>query len=115
MKSKIENTNVRSWLDALARDKPAGASPLMRRVRLLVSKPKRQRVSVNLYKLDMHVKQGETAVVPGKVLSGGEVSHAFDVAAMEFSDAARKKLLDKGCKIIDVSDLNERKNLRLIV
>ena len=116
MKKIIENTNISEWMEILEKEdfRKSGYS-LWKRVRTFASKPKRQRVSVNLYKLDKVVKNGEIAVVPGKVLSIGNITHPFELSAIELSDKAKEKLLEGGCKIVNIDTLAGKKNIRLII
>ena len=69
-----------------------------------LSKSSRSRRIVNLYKLDKNTKEGETIVVPGKVLGVGELNHKITVAAWSFSGNALEKINKVG-KAIPISDL----------
>ncbi len=69
-----------------------------------LSKPTRQRREVNLYKLNKYVKDNETAVVPGKVLSIGDLNKKIVVAAYQFSSSAREKINKTG-KAISINQL----------
>lgn len=68
--------------------------PLWRRVALELSKPSRQRVVVNLYKINKYTQAGQIALVPGKVLGIGKLDHAVTIAALSFSKSAVKKILE---------------------
>ncbi len=70
-----------------------------------LKKPTRQRRVVNVYKIDKFAKEGETIIVPGKVLSVGELSKKVDVAALQFSEGAKQKILDAQGKILTISEL----------
>ena len=74
------------------------------RVAYDLSKPTRQRREVNLYKLNKYVKDSETAVVPGKVLSSGDFNKKIVVAAYQFSSSAREKINKTG-KAISIKEL----------
>jgi large subunit ribosomal protein L18e len=45
-----------------------------------------------VYKLNQHSKDGETIIVPGKVLGVGELDHKVNVAALSFSTEAEEKI-----------------------
>jgi len=80
--------------------KKAGKSvPLWKRIADELESPTRQMVSVNVGKLDSVVRDGETALVPGKVLSVGTMSKKITVAAFSFSEAARAKIAAHGTAI----------------
>lgn len=58
----------------------------------ILSGPRRSRVNVNLEKINEEAEDGEKILVPGKVLSQGEVSKKIKIIAMNFSENAREKL-----------------------
>jgi len=68
-----------------------------------VSKPRRNRPQVNLSRIN-RIAKDETIVVPGKVLGSGTFDKKVTVAALEFSDSARKKINATG-KAITLSEL----------
>lgn len=57
-----------------------------------LNKSTRQRRNVNIYRINKNTKEGETALVPGKVLSEGELTKKTTVAAFRFSDSAKNKI-----------------------
>ncbi len=57
-----------------------------------LSKSTRKRREVNLYRIDKYTKEDEIAVVPGKVLSEGNLTKKITIAAFKFSDTARFKI-----------------------
>lgn len=64
----------------------------------------RSRRSVNLYKIEKSLRDGETAIIPGKVLSIGELNKKVTVAAYQFSKEAKEKINKVG-RAISISDL----------
>ena len=70
-----------------------------------LKKSSRQRRVVNIYKINRYAKEGETIVVPGKVLSVGDITKKVDVAAMNFSTEARKKIEDAKGKAMSIKEL----------
>ena len=87
-KASIEN-NVRIW----------------RAVAEKLEKPRRQKVAVNLSKINRYVKNGEIALVPGKVLSCGNIRAGITIAALKFSKKALEKIEKAGAKAISIKDL----------
>jgi large subunit ribosomal protein L18e len=51
-----------------------------------------KRSVVNLSKLSFVAKEGETVIVPGKVLGGGQLDHKVNVAAYTFSKKAKEQI-----------------------
>ena len=80
-------------------------------------RPTRTRREVNLSRIEEHTKTGETALVPGKVLSAGELTKKITVAAFKFSGTAREKINKVG-KAITIQELMKEnpkaKNVRII-
>ena len=57
-----------------------------------LDKSTRRMREVNVESIDRVTKDGETIIVPGKVLGEGEIKHKVNVAAYQFSEGAKKKL-----------------------
>lgn len=57
-----------------------------------IAGPTRAHAAINLDHLDKKTKEGDTIVVPGKVLGTGEVTKRFRVCALSFSKVALEKL-----------------------
>src|SRR3989339_2205041 len=70
-----------------------------------LNKPSRQRRIVNLYKIEQYAQDGETILVPGKVLSVGEINKKVEVAALNFSAEAKEKILAAKGKALSISEL----------
>ncbi len=65
----------------------------------------RNKVVVNLSRLNRSVREGEVVAVPGKVLGAGKVGHAMTVAAFEFSATARRRIEEGGGKPMTIMEL----------
>lgn len=89
-------------------DGKALQSNFWRRIIKDLKKSSRQRRIVNLYKIDKFARNGETIVVPGKVLSVGEISKKIDIAAMFFSSGAIKKINAANGKALSIKELLEK-------
>lgn len=72
-----------------------------------LSKPTRRQCEVNLSKINRLTKDGETIVVPGKVLGSGEIDHKVTVAAYKFSQTAIEKIEKLG-ETLSINELMER-------
>jgi len=59
----------------------------------ILSGPRRIQIAVNLNEIEKATKEGDSIVVPGKILSQGEVSKKIAVIAFNFSEKAKEKLL----------------------
>ena len=82
-----------------------------------LSRPTRIRRSVNLYKIDKFTNEGEIALIPGKVLSVGDLTKKLTVAAYQFSGKAEEKInkIGKAVKLQDLMKSNpDGKKVRII-
>jgi len=70
-----------------------------------LSRSRRSHITVNVSRLNRYTKEGETMVVPGKVLGAGKIDHPINVAAFAFSDQARSKILRAKGKCLSILDL----------
>jgi len=90
---------------------------LWKRIAKDLSKSTRQRREVNIYKINKYCRDNEIAIVPGKVLSMGELDKKLTIAAWNFSSKAKEKINKKG-KAISIQELMktnpEGKKVRII-
>jgi large subunit ribosomal protein L18e len=59
----------------------------------LLSSPRANMINLNLDQIDTQVKDGETVLVSGKVLSQGELTKKIKIVAFAFSGKAKEKIL----------------------
>ncbi len=74
----------------------------------MVSSPRKKYLSINLKDLNKESKEGEKIVIPGKVLSEGELNKKVKIIALNFSEKAREKIIKAGGEAINM--LNEIKS-----
>ncbi|MDD3084072.1 MAG: 50S ribosomal protein L18e [Candidatus ainarchaeum sp.] len=82
-----------------------------------IEKPKRQNIVVNIEKLDKMAKRfkGKIFVVPGRVLSKGELEEKATIIAISASQKAVEKISKKG-KLIYLKDfVNEKVNTKELI
>ena len=70
-----------------------------------LSRVRKNRRQVNVYKIDKYTADGEVIVVPGKVLGEGHLTHPVDVAAFRFTEGALKKIKGAGGKAMSIMEL----------
>ena len=75
----------------------AKKNPEWQRVAGILSGPRRKRLDLNIKDLDTRAVEGKTLIVPGKILSLGEIHKKFKIAALSFSKKAHEKLLNAKC------------------
>ncbi len=105
MKTKSTNIHLRKLIADLNKQKV----PMWKAVAKELAKPIRIRREVNLSKINRYTKDKDTVVVPGKVLSGGELDHKVTIAAWQFSDAAFEKVKKSGSEAISIPELVKKK------
>lgn len=112
------NPILRSVVESFRR-KSAERSPIWEDVAEKLARPTRSRVEVNVSQIDRHAKDGETVLVPGVVLSAGEISKKVNIAAWKFSGSAEKKIKSAGGKTMTVEHLRKENpkgtNVRVMV
>jgi len=70
----------------------------------LLSRPRRRKIEINLEELDKQSKEGDVIVIPGKVLSQGDLRKKVKVVALSFSESAKEKLLNSKCEVSSILD-----------
>lgn len=60
---------------------------------------------VNLDRIDKYIKNNEIALIPGKVLSTGNLTKKVTIAAWSFSDKSFEKIKKAGGKYISIDEL----------
>ena len=86
----------------------ARTSLFWRRIAADLQKPTRQRRTVNVYKIEQFARDGETIVVPGKVLSVGHLSKKVAVAAFTFSKEAEQKIKAAKGTVLSIQELLQK-------
>lgn len=69
-----------------------------------LSGPRKNLLNINLGELNEKVKEGESVVVPGKVLSQGELTKKSRIVALNFSGPAKEKLLKEKKELTYIID-----------
>ena len=84
----------------------------------MLSSPRIKKFNVNLDRINREAKEGEIIVVPGKVLSEGEITKKIKVVAFSFSDKAKEKISKaKGESLTMLEEIKknpEGKNIRIL-
>ena len=93
------------FLKKQAREKQAG---IWLDIAEYLTKPKAQRVAVNLSRINRYTQRRDTIVVPGKVLGAGALDHSVTVAAFSASQKAKEKLTAAKAKYLSIPELVEK-------
>ena len=68
----------------------------------IISGPRRKRIDLNLNEINNQTKDKEKVIVPGKVLSQGEINKKIKIVALSFSEKAKEKLKKSGCEFSSI-------------
>lgn len=68
----------------------------------ILSGSRRKRIEANLDDLNSVNSKEKIILVPGKVLSQGEMDKKIKVVALSFSEKAKEKLIKAGCEISNI-------------
>ncbi len=103
MKIKIrkENSELATLIKKLSRNK----QPIWQKVATELAKPRRQKVEVNLSKLEQYAQSGTTVLVPGKILGAGNLTKRLKIAAYSFSESAKKLISASGSEMLSIEEL----------
>jgi len=86
-----------------------------------IYKPRKNKVEVNLFKINKKAKNGDVIVVPGKILSMGSLDHTVIIACLNASKSARQNVKNSSTesKIISIEELLDTNpsgsNVKIIV
>ena len=86
---RTTNPALKQLIDDLQR---AGQRQLARRL----AAPARRRSAVSVWKIERAAARGETVIVPGTVLSDGELTKPVTVYALKFTRASKEKIVKAG-------------------
>ena len=102
LKKKSNNEEVAIWKDVAKR----------------IQRSTRRRAEVNLSKINRISNNNETVLIPGKVLSTGDLDHKVNVVALNFSRVAQEKIEKSGGDCISISSILEKNpkgtNIRIL-
>ncbi|MEM1689959.1 MAG: 50S ribosomal protein L18e [Thermofilaceae archaeon] len=102
------NVHLRRLIHHLRKKARENKAPVWRRVAELLERPARTRPAVNISKINRYTRDGDTVVIPGKVLGCGTLNHRVVVAAYASSEKAREKIVAAGGEVITIPQLIER-------
>ncbi len=105
MKLKTTNPELIELTRFLRKESRERKVEIWRDIAKRLSKPRRNRVAVNLSRLNRCTEKRETVVVPGKVLSAGKIDHSITVAAFAFSSRAMEKIKAAKGKTLSILQL----------
>ncbi len=98
----LNKTKAKAWKDVARR----------------ITAPTRQNKGVPLSRISKYTAEGDTVVIPGKVLGNGDINHSITLAATGYSKKASEKLKEAKCKTMSILELAKKnpegKNIKII-
>ncbi|MCB9358660.1 50S ribosomal protein L18e [Candidatus Woesearchaeota archaeon] len=104
-KSYSPNEELQSLISVLREVSSKEKVNIWKRVASDLSRPTRQRRIVNLSRINRVTKENDIVIVPGKVLSAGDIDHKVQVAAFTFSKTAADKIAEAKGTVISIPEL----------
>lgn len=99
------NPNLVALLHLLRKTANKYKAGIWRTIANYLSRTRSRRIAVNVSRINRYTREGDTVVVPGKVLGAGILDHPVTVAALHFSKQAREKILMARGKCISIEEL----------
>lgn len=104
-KNAKSNPHKMELVQALRKASREHDAPIWRDIASRLEKPNRSYAEVNIDRINRYAKDGETLLIPGKVLGAGVLGISVTVAALNFSEAAQAKITDANGRCISIEEL----------
>lgn len=107
MVKQIKKTNpiLISLIQDLKKSAYENDAPIWKDIAKRLEKSSKNWPIVNLNRIDKHIRENETALIPGKVLSPGNLTKKVSISAWSFSEKSVEKIKKAGGKTITIRDL----------
>lgn len=99
------NPNLVELIKELKRFSYENKAPIWKDLAKRLEKPARSWSAVNLSKLEEYARDGETVLIPGKLLGNGGLEKKLTIAAFSFSATSKAKLAKSGSKGVNYLEL----------
>lgn len=107
LQKRKSNPNLVKLIDELLIRNAENNAPVWKDMAKRLANPRKNYAEVNVSKIEKYAENGDTVLVPGKVLGSGKILKPVNVAALSFSDSARKKIEGSGGKCYSIKELAE--------
>ncbi len=107
MSKSTEKTNPRilNLVSILKEASRTNEAHIWREIAKRLDSPTKNHAEVNLSKINRYANDGETLIVPGKVLGSGAIDRPVEVAALNFSKQAATKIAEAKGNCITIEQL----------
>ena len=104
-KNMKTNPMLNALIQELKKQANENDAPIWKDIALRLEKSSRNWPEVNLDKISKYIKEKETALIPGKVLSTGNLTKKVSIAAWSFSEKSQEKIKKAGGKCMPIEEL----------
>lgn len=112
-----KNERLKELISSLKKQSLDQKTNIWKRIALELERPTREQRVVNLSKIDNNTADNDVVIVPGKLLSGGEISKKVTIIAYRYSRGVLDKVNGKA-SIISIEDAMKKypngKNIKII-
>ena len=112
------NPALNSLIHELKKQASEKDATIWKDLALRLEKSSKNWAEVNLNRISKHINDKETALVPGKVLSTGDLTKKVSIAAWSFSEKSTEKIKKAGGKTMTIQELMKSnpngKNIRIL-
>lgn len=99
------NPYLKQLVETLKKKSLELQAPIWKTIAKKLEKPTRQRIEVNLSRIERYANDGDTVIVPGVVLSSGQLTKSVNIAAWKFSSSSIKKIKETKGKCLTIEEL----------
>ncbi|MDR0438925.1 MAG: 50S ribosomal protein L18e [Methanocalculaceae archaeon] len=99
------NPRLESLIGMLKRASRENEANIWREIAGRLNTSTKNYAEVNIGKISRYAKENEIILVPGKVLAAGVITAPVKIAALNFSDAAREKIMEANGICMTIEEL----------
>ncbi|MGV8151360.1 MAG: 50S ribosomal protein L18e [Candidatus Woesearchaeota archaeon] len=112
-----KNEKLKALISSLKKQSIEQKTNLWKRIALELERPTRQHRIVNLSKIDKYSNDNDVIIIPGKLLSGGQLSKKITIVAYSYSRSVVEKVGGKA-SILSIEEAMKKypkgNNLKII-
>lgn len=103
-RKNIQNQRLKNLIEELEKEKG-----IWKTLGQELNTTNRNRTEVNLYKINKETKEGEIALIPGKVLSQGKIDpdKKIKIASFKYSNKSLQKIEESNAEAYTIEEIKE--------
>ena len=104
-KNNKTNPMLITLIHELKKQSSENEAPIWKDIAVRLEKSSKNWPEVNLNRISKNISEKETALIPGKVLSTGDLTKKVSIAAWSFSEKSEGKIKKAGGKTMTINEL----------